>query len=492
MKLLARHDPHAALFDAYAATVAAPCRRRRGGHPGGAARLRAGAAARRSACCPTSRPRPPRAARSARHGATASSPTPAWSRPRARPKRRSAARHWLALQAALAASDLGALQRVAARRAGRAAAAPAGAASLSSRHFAAAHAPGDERSAGARPMNPLLTTGLDARRPLTALSVNVNKVALLRNKRALAIPSVVAPGDDRARGRRARHHRPSAARRAPHPRRRRARARRAAEGLAAGRVQHRGQPVPQPDGASCASCGRSSAPSCPTASSSRPPTTAGTSPPTPTRLRAADRRGARARRARQPVHGRRSRRRWRAAQAIGADRVELYTEPYAAGLRHAAPGAGRSRASPPRRAAAQRVGLGVNAGHDLNRDNLAAFLRARARRARGLDRPRPDRRRARARHRRDRARLPPRHRARVGAMIYGIGTDICDVRRIRAVAGAARRPLRRARARRRTSSPSSPRAARAVRRARRALPGDALLRQGSVLARRSAWACACR
>ena len=40
-------------------------------------------------------------------------------------------------------------------------------------------------------MNPLLTTGLDPRRPLTVLSVNVNKIALLRNQRALAIPSVV-------------------------------------------------------------------------------------------------------------------------------------------------------------------------------------------------------------------------------------------------------------------------------------------------------------
>jgi pyridoxine 5-phosphate synthase len=40
-------------------------------------------------------------------------------------------------------------------------------------------------------MNPLLTTGLDARRGATALSVNVNKVALLRNTRALGIPSVL-------------------------------------------------------------------------------------------------------------------------------------------------------------------------------------------------------------------------------------------------------------------------------------------------------------
>ena len=41
-------------------------------------------------------------------------------------------------------------------------------------------------------MNPLVTTGLDERGRGTALSVNVNKIALLRNQRPLAIPSVVA------------------------------------------------------------------------------------------------------------------------------------------------------------------------------------------------------------------------------------------------------------------------------------------------------------
>jgi len=39
-------------------------------------------------------------------------------------------------------------------------------------------------------MNPLLTTGLDAHRGATSLSVNLNKVALLRNTRSLGIPSV--------------------------------------------------------------------------------------------------------------------------------------------------------------------------------------------------------------------------------------------------------------------------------------------------------------
>jgi pyridoxine 5-phosphate synthase len=39
-------------------------------------------------------------------------------------------------------------------------------------------------------MNPLLTIGLDLHRGITSLSVNLNKVALLRNTRALGIPSV--------------------------------------------------------------------------------------------------------------------------------------------------------------------------------------------------------------------------------------------------------------------------------------------------------------
>jgi pyridoxine 5-phosphate synthase len=64
-----------------------------------------------------------------------------------------------------------------------------------------------------------------------------------------------------------------------------------------------------------------------------------------------------------------------AAARLGADRVELYTEPYA-----------RAFGTPGRRAsldlyaesarAAQSAGLGVNAGHDLNLANLPAFLAA--------------------------------------------------------------------------------------------------------------------
>ncbi|MGZ8255482.1 MAG: pyridoxine 5'-phosphate synthase [Burkholderiaceae bacterium] len=63
----------------------------------------------------------------------------------------------------------------------------------------------------------------------------------------------------------------------------------------------------------------------------------------------------------------------RFAAQLGADRVELYTEPYAqrfgtahesAALRQYAVAAEAARAA----------GLGVNAGHDLNRANLAPFL----------------------------------------------------------------------------------------------------------------------
>lgn len=64
-----------------------------------------------------------------------------------------------------------------------------------------------------------------------------------------------------------------------------------------------------------------------------------------------------------------------AAKDVGADRVELYTEPYAAAWGTPGQGAQLERFSAAARAALN-VGLGVNAGHDLNRDNLAAFARA--------------------------------------------------------------------------------------------------------------------
>jgi pyridoxine 5-phosphate synthase len=65
----------------------------------------------------------------------------------------------------------------------------------------------------------------------------------------------------------------------------------------------------------------------------------------------------------------------RHAREVGADRVELYTEAYA-----------RDHGTPQQRTVLQRyeaaaqaalaVGLGINAGHDLNRSNLEDFLHA--------------------------------------------------------------------------------------------------------------------
>lgn len=59
------------------------------------------------------------------------------------------------------------------------------------------------------------------------------------------------------------------------------------------------------------------------------------------------------------------------AAKVGADRVELYTEPYASAY-----AANREVAIAPyieAATAAHKVGLGVNAGHDLNLENLQFF-----------------------------------------------------------------------------------------------------------------------
>jgi pyridoxine 5-phosphate synthase len=65
---------------------------------------------------------------------------------------------------------------------------------------------------------------------------------------------------------------------------------------------------------------------------------------------------------------------WQLARSLGADRVELYTEPYAAAFAR-----GESLDSlalfAKAAVAAQSAGLGVNAGHDLNLANLGPFCR---------------------------------------------------------------------------------------------------------------------
>ena len=62
-----------------------------------------------------------------------------------------------------------------------------------------------------------------------------------------------------------------------------------------------------------------------------------------------------------------------AAKAVSADRVELYTEPFAAAWGTPAEAVELVRFAQAAQAALD-AGLGVNAGHDLSRDNLATFL----------------------------------------------------------------------------------------------------------------------
>ena len=62
------------------------------------------------------------------------------------------------------------------------------------------------------------------------------------------------------------------------------------------------------------------------------------------------------------------------AREVGAQRVELYTEPFAAAWGGPKQAAQLDRFAQSARAALN-LGLGVNAGHDLNLDNLAAFAR---------------------------------------------------------------------------------------------------------------------
>lgn len=64
-----------------------------------------------------------------------------------------------------------------------------------------------------------------------------------------------------------------------------------------------------------------------------------------------------------------------AVKAVGADRVELYTEGYAASRDTSKAGPVLQLYAEAARAA-QAAGLEVNAGHDLSRDNLSDFLRA--------------------------------------------------------------------------------------------------------------------
>ena len=227
-------------------------------------------------------------------------------------------------------------------------------------------------------MNPLMTRGPDSQRAGTALSVNLNKVALLRNTRSLGLPSVVRAatlcleaGADgitvhpRPDGRHIRSHDvfDLAALLKQWPE---------AEFNIEGNPFHnlvelarevvaRGLPLHQctfvPDSVEQSTSDHGW----------RFPDDAARLAPLIAELRAL---GVRVSLFMDPDPGAMA-----AVRALGADRVELYTESYARAFAE-----GRSAEVLPAFAdtarAALREGLQVNAGHDLNLHNLTAFLKA--------------------------------------------------------------------------------------------------------------------
>jgi pyridoxine 5-phosphate synthase len=222
-------------------------------------------------------------------------------------------------------------------------------------------------------MNPLLSSGLDAHRGFTALSVNVNKVALLRNTRHLGIPSVtraatialeagahgitVHPRPDE------RHIRPSDVRKLAALMKQWPQAEYNIEGNPFHNLMeivrevrpHQCTFVPDSVEQSTSDHGW------------RFPQDGERLAPLIAEARAL---GVRVSLFMDPEPAAMA-----AARAVGADRVELYTETYASACGTAA--AQRVLAGFAATAqAALREGLGVNAGHDLSRDNLTDFLRA--------------------------------------------------------------------------------------------------------------------
>ncbi len=227
-------------------------------------------------------------------------------------------------------------------------------------------------------MNPLLTTGLDAHRGATALSVNVNKVALLRNTRALGIPSVLRAAtfalEAGAHGITV-HPRPDERHIRRHDVYELAELMRQwpqAEYNLEGNPFHnlmgllrdlvgKGLPVHQvtfvPDSVEQSTSDHGW----------QFPQDAQRLAPLVAEARGL---GVRVSLFMDPLPEAMA-----AVRALGADRVELYTESYAR-AHLAGEGARVLPAFTATAQAALREGLGLNAGHDLNRDNLAEFLRA--------------------------------------------------------------------------------------------------------------------
>lgn len=222
-------------------------------------------------------------------------------------------------------------------------------------------------------MNPHVTSGLEPHRGQTALSVNVNKVALLRNSRALDIPSVVKAAtlalEAGAHG--ITIH--------PRPDQRHIRSADVAELAAlmkswpAAEFNIEGNPrdrlmgfIEEVRPHQCTFVPDSREQSTSDHGWQLPADGATLRP----LIARAKELGVRVSLFMDPDPGAMA-----AAREVGADRVELYTESYARahGTSAAQEVAALFRASGE---AAVRAGLAVNAGHDLNRANLADFLRA--------------------------------------------------------------------------------------------------------------------
>lgn len=227
-------------------------------------------------------------------------------------------------------------------------------------------------------MNPLLTTGLDAHRGLTALSVNVNLVAQIRNRRPLNFPSVtrlaelalqagaqgitIHPRPDQ------RHIRTHDVFELSELMRQWPQAEFNVEGnplhnlmdllrelAAKGQAPHQCTFVPDDESQPTSDHGW------------RFPDDAARLAPLIAEAKAL---GLRVSLFMDPQPDAMS-----AVRQVGADRVELYTESYAR-AHGTADAPGVLAAFTATAQAALREGLGINAGHDLNRDNLADFLRA--------------------------------------------------------------------------------------------------------------------
>ena len=222
-------------------------------------------------------------------------------------------------------------------------------------------------------MNPLLTTGLDPQRGITRLSVNLNRVALLRNSRPLAMPSVTRAAtlvlEAGAHGITVH----------PRPDERHIRAADVyeladvlkqwpqAEFNLEGNPLHNLMPLVRALRPSQCTFVPDSADQATSDHGWKFPDDAAALAPL---IAEANALGVRVSLFMDPNPAA-----MRAVRELGADRVELYTETYARA--HATPQCDGVLAGFVASAdAAVFEGLGVNAGHDLNRDNLADQLRA--------------------------------------------------------------------------------------------------------------------